>query len=224
MPTEDGFSDMPPRGAHGSARQFFNGTRRGAEQDGVDALRETGVGKHLDQIVDEMGTADRADAFELGRSRAFKKHPIAAETEPGLIEEAVIAHPAKRCLAKIDSLRVVMAELRLVADDKDVAIVLSAGPKEVADTIEQKRPGDAGTVNMALQSLPRDLAARRLADVISHRLLRPDKPGFDQRSTLRGSNEDLIVIAKSIVEIDADAHRLLHHSGFSRMSEHSAKR
>jgi len=44
---------------------------------------------------------------------------------------------------------------------------------------------------MALQSLPRHLAAWRLADMVSHRLLRPGKPGVDQLPTFRSSDEDL---------------------------------
>ena len=146
------------------------------------------------------------------------------QTETGLVEEPVIAHPAKRRLAQIDPLRVVMAELCLVADDKDVATMVPTGHEELTDTIEQKRPGNAGAVHMALQSLPCYLAAWRLADVVAHRLLRPNKPGVDQLPSFRSSDEDLIVIAKGVVEIDADAHRLLHHSGFSRRSEHSANR
>src|SRR4051812_28701640 len=87
---ENGGGNVRPGRANDAIGHQVGRFRGGAEQEGGDCRRKIGIGKDFDQVVDEMRAAEGADALQLGRAVVLEVDMVAAEAEPGLVEEALV--------------------------------------------------------------------------------------------------------------------------------------
>ena len=80
----------------------------------------------VDEIVDEDIEPQAREARHLGRKRILEIDVARGQRRPGGVGQACGSQPAARGLAQVDAVGVLMAELRLVADDLDARAGLAA--------------------------------------------------------------------------------------------------
>src|SRR5438309_1571283 len=107
--TEHLLFNVPP----GRANDVGFGLRTGAafrEQNPLDTVRESGVGEHFFQIVDEMRTAESCDARDFLLSRSFEIDILQRNAVAVVAEKTLRRHPFQSRPAQIHALRIVVAE------------------------------------------------------------------------------------------------------------------
>src|SRR5271169_3247831 len=156
MSTEQHLGDLLP------ARTHLSGAKRPGrrKQDRKHTRRESRIAEHLLQVIDEMRATECTDPLELRRARALEEYALDRNAEAVAAKKTSPRHPVERRSAQIDAPRVVMAELRLVADDEHIETFGAALAQKHVRPVEHRGAADASTVDVALKKLPRKLAVR----------------------------------------------------------------
>ena len=167
--------------------------------DALDSLRKTGIEEKLRQIVNEMRTAEGADALVLGFLGQFEEHLIAAYADAFGIKETTGFKPPPGGGMQIMRLAE-KGVFGFVADDAH----FNALPHGVAEELQHTRVGlcihEARTIDVALHLRPVRLMPS-LPQVIAHCGLCRNQPTFD-----RHAMKNTIVADCRVVEINSNDH------------------
>ncbi|HWM84138.1 MAG TPA: hypothetical protein VNQ56_18920 [Pseudolabrys sp.] len=120
-----------------------------------------------------MRKTKRRDPCDFLAPSRLEKYVLLGQSEP--VEKTLRAHPFARRVTQIETIRIEMPKLGLVADDDDRNAALAATLQEIADPIEHQRIRDPPAINNTLQPLPFGFTVWQQPDRIADILFVPDE-------------------------------------------------
>src|SRR5690242_11524206 len=151
-----------------------------------------------------MRAFQSSDPRDLSGARILEIHIFTRQAKSLGIEETLSRQPGHRVLPQIRLCDIEVAELGLVADDRDRGAMRPAAAEKAVDPGHQQRILDTDPVSMPLQRLPAHLAIWKKTDGVANQLLGSDKGGGD-KPLIAGSFEKHVVITEDrVIEIDPD--------------------